>query len=171
MSRRTALWASGAATVVVFLVLARLDGRMVDTGGPGIIDFELAGSETEAARILGAWGSAGRDAARASLWIDFLFLAAYATFGTLVAVALRDATTRPWLRAVARSAVAAMPLAAACDVVENVFLLLVLGEHGPSSAPALAEAFARAKFTLVIAALAVGLVLAGVTLVTRRRGS
>ncbi|MGB2695561.1 MAG: hypothetical protein WBD55_10280, partial [Dehalococcoidia bacterium] len=45
------------------------------------------------------------------------------------------------------------PLAAACDAVEDAFLLLVLGGHGGASAPVLATAFASAKFACMALAL------------------
>ena len=166
MSRRAALLAALAATVALFVVLAALDGTMQDAGGAGIVDFELAGSDAEARSILDAWGTRGRDAARASLWIDFAFLAAYGAFGALLALVLRDAAPTGLLHSAGRAAVVAPPLAAACDVVENVLLLLVLEGSGGSGAPVAAEVFARAKFTLLLAGLAYA-VLVGASLAAR----
>ena len=56
---------------------------MRDSGGPGIVGFELAGSEERAAEILGEWGEEGEDAARASLWIDYAYILSYGAFLTL----------------------------------------------------------------------------------------
>ena len=66
------------------------DQRMKDTGGPGIVPFELAGDQDRADEILAEWGEDGQDAARESLWIDFGFLLAYGAFLTLALAATRD---------------------------------------------------------------------------------
>jgi hypothetical protein len=156
MTRRRALWLLGFATLVLLAVLVALDGRMEDAGGHGIVPFELAGSDERAGEILADWGEKGRDAARASLWLDFAYLAAYGAFLWLAIRALRDAARRRGWTRFARpgSAIALLPLAgAACDAVEDVFLLLVLGGHGGSAAPAIATAFAIVKFACVGIAL------------------
>ena len=151
MSRRGWLWILGVASVVIFAVLAALDAKMVDEGGWGIIDFELAGSREDARRMVEDWGADGRDAARLSLWLDYIYMATYAAFGTLAVAAVRDMSrTREWARFARFGAVAvAFPVAGAlCDAVENAGLLLALGGHGGSWAPVLAMAFALAKFVL-----------------------
>lgn len=154
MTRRRGLWLSGIATGILFLLLVVVDRQMQDTGGPGIIPFELAWSSERAAEILADWGEDGQDAARLSLWIDFPYLVAYAAFFSLAVTALRDAARRRGWRRYARpgAAIAALPVAAAVfDAVENINLLLVLGGNADSAAPTIATLFALAKF----AALAV----------------
>jgi len=154
--RRRALWLLGIATLALLVVLALLDGRMHDAGGPGIIPFELAGSAGRAAEILADWGHDGRAAARLSLWLDYLYLIAYGAFLWLAARAVRDgALRRGWAR-LARpgGVVAALALAgAACDALEDAFLLLVLGGHGGSVAPPIATGFAVVKFACLAIAL------------------
>ena len=72
---------------------------MKDMGGPGIVPFELTGSQDRADEILAEWGEEGQDAARESLWIDFGFLIAYGTFLTLALAATRDLARRgDWRR-------------------------------------------------------------------------
>jgi hypothetical protein len=157
MTRRRALWILGIATLALLLVLALLDRRMQDAGGPGIITFELARTSERAREILADWGADGRSAAKASLWIDYLYLAAYGAFVWLAIGALRDAAARRGMLGFARLGAFAAPLplvAAACDAVEDAFLLLVLGGHGGSAAPALATAFASVKFACIGVALA-----------------
>lgn len=157
MTRRRGLWLSGVAAAALLVVLAVLDRRMQDAGGPGIVPFELAWSSERAAEILAEWGEDGRDAARRSLWLDFPYLVAYAAFLSLAVTALRDAARRRgWLRyARPGAAIAALPIVAAlCDVVENINLLLVLDGHADSAAPTIATLFAFAKF----AALAIALI-------------
>lgn len=167
--RRRALWLLGALTLGLLAVLAVLDGRMQDTGGPGIVGFELAGTRERAAEILADWGEKGRDAARLSLWVDYPYLLAYGAFGALAVAATRDtARSRGWERLSRHGAwIVALPVAgAACDAVENAGLLLALDGRGGDAAPAVALAFALMKFacTLTVAAY----LLAG--LVARVRG-
>jgi hypothetical protein len=152
--RRRALWATGIASFALLAVLAVLDFRMTDTGGPGIVGFELAGSRDEVREILADWGDKGHDAARLSLWLDFPYLLAYGTFLWLVVAAVRDGDrARGWARrARVGGALVIAPLAAAAlDSIENVWLLLALGGHGGEAAPALGRAFATGKFALMAA--------------------
>jgi hypothetical protein len=95
---------------------------MRDSGGPGIVGFELAGSEERAAEILGEWGEEGEDAARASLWIDYAYILSYGAFLTLAAIATRELALRSGWRRMASAGLAAIPLAAAgaFDAIEDV---------------------------------------------------
>lgn len=171
MTRKRALIASGAATLVIGVVLAVLDGRMMDAGGPGIVGFEFAGTEHRAAEILADWGSKGQDAARGSLWIDYAYIVAYGTFLVLAAAATRDlATERGWQR-MAAFGVAAVPFAAAgaaFDAIEDVGLLLALDSHGGDAAPRLAMICASLKFLLI--ALVIVYLIAGLVLRFKSRG-
>lgn len=135
MTRRAALWWLFVTGGALGLVLLAIDNRMWDAGGPGIVGFELAGSGDDAREILAEWGDEGRDAARLSLWLDFLYLALYAGFWALAARAL--GSRRAWVAA---------PVAGAFDLLENVCLLVVLGEAGGDVLPLLAAAFATLKF-------------------------
>lgn len=147
--------ASGIATVALLLAMAPSDERMKDTGGPGIVPFELAGGQDRAEEIMGEWGEEGQDAARESLWIDFGFMLAYGTFLTLALAWARDAIGARNFPGLSRAAPVAVWLgaaAAACDAVENVFLLLTLDEVGAAT-PTIATVFAAAKFALLFAAI------------------
>jgi hypothetical protein len=157
MTRHRALWLLAAVWAALMVVLVVLDGRMQDAGGPGILGFELAGSEQRAAEILADWGDEGQDAARLSLWLDFPYLVAYGAFLAVASLALGDAAARRGrarLARLARPAAAAAAGAAAWDVAENVCLLIVLGGAGGATAPLLATIFASAKFALLAAVLA-----------------
>jgi pimeloyl-ACP methyl ester carboxylesterase len=145
MTRRAALWVLFAAGTVVGVALLAIDNRMWDEGGPGIVGFELAATEDHVDRILAEWGDEGRDAARLSLWLDFLFLALYSAFWALAVRAL--GSRRAWLLA---------PLAGAFDFLENVCLLVVLAGGGGGALPLLAALCATLKF--IALALAVGYV-------------
>jgi hypothetical protein len=165
LTRKRALILLGAVTLALFVVLASLDMKMSDTGGPGIVGFEFAGSEEKAAEILSDWGDQGHDAARDSLRLDFVYLLAYGAFLVLAASATRDlAAERGWRR-MAAFGVAAPAMAAAgaaFDAIEDVGLLLALDGHGGDLAPGLAAVCASLKFLLtgaVIVYLLIGLVL------------
>jgi hypothetical protein len=128
---------------------------MTDTGGPGMIPFELTGGEDRADEILSEWGKDGQDAARESLWIDFGFLIAYGTFLTFALAAVRDlAKQRDWRRLAAVGAVVAYfgALGAGCDAIENVCLLLTLDGAG-AAFPLLGTIFAACKFVFLIIAI------------------
>lgn len=154
MTRRRALRISGIATAILFVVLAIVDEAIKASGGPGIIAFELAGTTDRVAEILGHWGQEGRDAARVSLAIDFVYLVVYGVFLTLAVLELRDVGRARGWTAYARpgTAIALLPgLAAACDVVEDVGLWLMIEGEGTAHIPPFATGFAIVKF----AALAV----------------
>ncbi len=162
--------ASAIATVALLLAMSPADERMQDTGGPGIVPFELAGGQDRADEILAEWGEDGQDAARESLWIDFAFLLAYGTFLTLALAATRDlAGARGWRRlaGIGGIVVSFGALVAAFDALENVCLLLTLDGAG-SAFPVLATIFAACKFILL--AVAIAYLLAGLAMRMRGRG-
>jgi len=164
------LIAAGIATVVLLLAMSPADQRVRDTGGPGIVPFELAGGQDRADEILAEWGDEGQDAARESLWIDFGFLLAYGTFLTLALAATRDlARERRWRRLAALGGVVVSfgALGAAFDALENICLLLTLDGAG-AAFPLLATIFAACKFALLAAAILY--ILAGLAMRLRTRG-
>lgn len=168
MTRRWALIVSGVALVALLLAMSPAEDQMQETG-PGMVAFELAGSQERADEILAEWGDVGQDAAREQLLIDFGFLIAYGTFLVLAVAAVRDRLGRRGWRRLAGVGAIVVPFgaaAAACDAVENACLLAVLGEAG-SAFPTLATIFAAIKFALLAAAI-VYLVF-GLALSLRRR--
>lgn len=144
---------------------------MKDTGGPGMVPFEVTGGQDRADEILAEWGEEGQDAARESLWIDFGFLLAYGTFLTLALAATRDlARRRDWRRLASIGGVVVSfgALGAAFDALENICLLLTIDGAG-AAFPLLATIFATCKFVLL--GLAIAYLLAGLALRLRTRGS
>lgn len=156
MTRARWLIVTGIATVLLLAAMNPAEERMTDTGGPGMVPFELTGGQGRADAILAEWGVDGRDAARESLWIDFGFLLAYGTFLTLALGAVRDlAKDRSWhrLAATGRIVISFGALGAAFDALENVCLLLTLDGAG-AALPMLATIFAICKFVLLATAIA-----------------
>jgi hypothetical protein len=156
VNRKRGLIASGVASLLLLLAMSPAEERMKDTGGPGMIPFELTGGQDRAEEILSEWGEEGQDAARESLWIDFGFLLAYGAFLTLALLATRDlARERGWRRlaAVGGAVVSFGALGGAFDALENACLLLTLDGAG-AAAPLLATVFAACKFALLATAIA-----------------
>jgi hypothetical protein len=155
VKRGWGLIAAGVATLVLFLAMFPAERRMEDTGGPGMVPFELTGGQDRADEILSEWGADGQDAARESLRTDFGFLFAYGTFLTLALAAVRDLSRkRGWRRlaGIGGFVVWFGALGAAFDALENVCLLLTL-EGAGSAFPLLATIFASCKFILLTAAI------------------
>ena len=153
-TRRRAILLLAAAALAIGLRLSSLDAGLRTPASPhGIISFELAGTQERAARILAAWGDAGRALAARSLWLDFGFLAAYAPWlALLCAGASERARARSAMLAAAGAALAWGQFAAgALDAIENFALLRVLAADAPGGWPLLAAACAWPKFALVAA--------------------
>jgi len=160
-ARRRILWISGALALAVWIFLAIQDSQIKDSGGPGIIAFEVAGTEEEAEEILEEWGPPGRDDARVSVLVDFPYLIAYAVF---LAVGCTIASERFARRGMTRLAGIgpllgwSMLAAAAFDAIENVAMLRVIESH-TATWPAVALYAATPKFAL--AGLGLAYVIAG----------
>lgn len=159
------LWASlgerqqlrwfGAASLVAFGLSywVGITGQALRTAASpfGIVSLELAGTAEAAQRIHAAWGATGREAAAFNIRIDFLYLLAY---GIALSIGCAVASTW-WGRRSARMASLgpamslAMLLAAGCDAVENVAMLLALRDPGNALWPMLARVCAMVKFALL----------------------
>jgi hypothetical protein len=170
VTRKRVLIASAIVSVMIGAVLLVLDLRMMDAGGPGIVGFELAGSQDRATEILADWGGKGTDAAKASLWIDFAYIVAYGTFLVLASWATQDLALRHGWRlmaAIGPAVIAFAAAAAAFDAIEDVGLLLAVNRYGGDLAPRLAQVCATLKFVLLAATVAY--LLAGLALRMRGR--
>jgi hypothetical protein len=163
-TRRRVLWISGAAALVLWAFLVYQDERIKDSGGPGIVPFEVAGSSERAEEILAEWGEDGRDAARVSLIVDYPYLVAYSIF---LATACTIGSERLARRGFARLARAGPAIgwgavvAGALDAIEDAALLQVVDGH-TDVFPAIALVAAIGKFAL--AALALAYAIAGLAL-------
>jgi hypothetical protein len=166
--RRWGLIVAGIATLLLLWAMSPMEDRM-QANGPGMVTFELSGSQERADEILAEWGDDGRDAARDQLWIDYAFMLAYGIFLGLAGAQVRDRCRDRGLRRLAAIGAVAIwlgPLAAGFDALENACLLLTVGGAG-AAFPLLATIFATCKFLLLAGALGY-LLAAGVGLLSNR---
>ena len=142
-------------------VMARLARTMRSSGGAGIVAFELAGSVPRARAIQTGWSGNERKPMKAAAWslvVDVPFLAAYGTgLAMLASLAAESARRHGWGGAADVAALAAWAalVAAACDLIEDAALGLVLakGWSEPSNVeqpgPRIAQVAATLKFSLL----------------------
>lgn len=119
-----------------------------------IIDLEFAANATRLSEMVAAWGQAGVDAARQSLYLDFAFIPCYVlAFSGLTLLVTRGASG-VWQRA--GLVVLWLPIVAgALDVTENVSLLMSL----PAGGGALPVAAVCAGLKFLLLAITLGYVL------------
>lgn len=117
-----------------------------------IMQFELMGTSAEATRLVAALGADGLSAARQQLLVDYPYLVIYGLTLWKACQLLGHRAARrgsaaiaTWAGVFARLAV----IAAACDAVENIGLLLVTYGHTGQPWPMIATGFASIKFTLL----------------------
>jgi hypothetical protein len=180
---RTSGWIAGRAGIVATLVVMVVGIALsfahdvafapaANSGGPGIVAFEFAGSSQRASGILDEWGEPGRSAAVAAIRVDYAFLVAYSLFLALAAGVVSARIPGRWGR-LGRLVSGLALLAGAADAVENAALLRVIAgyryEGIGTLAPAVAADAARIKFGLVLFVLGY-LTLGLVALAVRRRG-
>ncbi len=146
-SRDNRLAAATVAFVVYTTIMLVLERRMQQTGGPGIIPFELAGNASRAEDMMTRWGSDGQRAARLSLWLDFGYMA---TYGALAALLVERARRRRGHPAVLPAMVI---VAVAADATEGVSLLNVLNRTRVTVYSRRARIAALIKFGVLAGAL------------------
>lgn len=158
------LWIAGGAALALWVFLVIQDGEIKQSNGPGIVPFEVAGTQGEAREILEEWGQQGRDAARVSLYVDFAYLIAYSLFLAVGCTVASERLVRRGMTRLARIGPMlgwAMFAAAAFDAIEDVALLRVLDGH-TDAYPGVALFAAIPKFAL--AGLGLAYVIGGAVL-------
>lgn len=146
------------AAVTLLAALMVIDQPLRTSAAPqGIVSFQLAASADQAGAIVRSWQPDALFWARASLWLDFLFIPAYLlTLLQLTRHLMRD---RPGVRErmVARWVRALFVTAGLSDIAENILLLNNLPAPGDTLS-LLATVCALIKFTGLTLGLA-GLVI------------
>lgn len=112
------------ATLVLFLVLAGINQPLMTPFAPkGIVSLQLAANAEHTLAILASWGDHGLIWAQASLWLDFLFVAAFVV--TLILLTNYLLEDRPGVRErkMGHWVKAAFIGAGLSDITENALLL------------------------------------------------
>ena len=142
----TAVWLSGLLSLVLLVGLSWYLSPLE----PGVLALQLAFTPQAFGEVVHAWSAPHLVRFRNHLWVDFGLLLAYASFGWLLASRTRlfSALGLPWCRA----ARAALPLAAACDAVENALHLWLTEQprFGMPALYALSASAALVKWLLLI---------------------
>lgn len=159
-----------AVAVFPWLTMRSIDSRLTENPPhSGIVAFELARTAERAQTIVDGWGPELSILARKSLTVDFIFIPAYASLFfsiTMLMSLLLGASPALWVRRAAF-----LPFVSGlADVVENVFLLVVLkSPHGVSDLyPRIASWCATLKFGLLALVVVVWIVIVPIWLMKRR---
>lgn len=68
-----------AATVLITIILWRLDAELGGQGGAGLLQLELSRTKSGFTAVLSSWGSAGRELFIATRWIHFVYPLCYSS--------------------------------------------------------------------------------------------
>lgn len=161
---------AGGAALALWVFLVIQDGEIKQSNGPGIVPFEVAGTQEEAREILEEWGEQGRDAARVSLYVDFAYLIAYSLFLAVGCTVASQRLARRGMKSLAGIGPMlgwTMFAAAAFDAIEDVALLRVLAGH-TETWPGIALYAAIPKFA--IAGIGLAYVIGGAVIGKGARG-
>ena len=144
-----------ATLVITFLF------RFIGPDQPTIVDFELAGSVSNAQAIIDAWNETDRIRAGFSLGFDYLYMPVYSTTIALACVLAAGVLKSKAWRSIGMLLAWGLWAAAIFDAIENVTLFTVLLGNNVAPYPQIAQICAMIKFGLILVGLlyvAVGLV-------------
>jgi hypothetical protein len=160
-----------AVAVIPWITMRHADARLTENPpNNGIVAFELARTAENAQRMIDGWGPELSILARNSIRIDFIFIPAYASLFfsvTMLMSLLLGGAPSFWIRRAAF-----LPFVSGlADVVENVFLLLILkAPHNiPELYPRVAAWCATVKFGLLALVVVVWFTVVPIWLIQRRR--
>ena len=119
-----------------------------------IVRFEVAKTTTVAQHIITEWTVAGTlEKAKQSIWIDYIFIVLY-TAALMTAVPLLARLSRHvLLLRTGRFISMLLPVAAICDVIENIAMMKSLSGQVTNFYVTLAYDMAMVKFSIIILAL------------------
>ena len=156
LSRKAAFWAFAGLAVLAMIALQLTGAPLKTDAAPaGIVSYELAGTNEDAAAILASWDPNARLHAGLNLGLDYLFIAAYVSAIGLGCVLVGRLLGRRvgWLEKLGGYLAWAVVLAGMLDIVENCALIrLLLGSRSAWLAP-VARWCAIPKFLLVLMGL------------------
>jgi len=138
----------------------------------GILNFEFAWTIEQVELIFTAWGSTGMALQEAGVYWDFIYIIGYVSFafGGIVLVTRKVSGN---FQKVGLYVSFIAVLSGVFDVIENIFLLIMLQNPGtvPIFAPPIAGIMATIKFTCLAIALiyfVIGLVIASIFMLKKK---
>lgn len=143
-----------ALSTALFIALLVMNQPLKTASAPqGMLSFQLAGTAQQAQAILASWQPNNVSLAQASLWVDFLFIAAY--LAVLLQLTRRFSLDRPGVREkiIAKWVRLLFIVAGTSDVIENIALLNNFNPPDNSLSVA-ASMFSLLKFTGLLLGLA-----------------
>ncbi len=160
MKKQTRLfWIVTAATIGWMLVMRPVTPI-------NIIEFEFARTPEKVLKIFMDWGGSGVEKAKMSILLDFVFLVLYSWAISLGCKVAADFSQTAIISKVGLQLSRIIWIAGACDIIENISLLLVMRNL---NATLLELAFwtAGIKFTIVIATLLFIIIAVGIGLMRK----
>jgi hypothetical protein len=127
--------------------------RFIGPAQPTIVDFELAGSVSNAQNIINAWNETDRIRAGFSLGIDYLYMPVYSTTIVLACVLAASALKSKVWHSIGLLLAWGLWAAAIFDAIENVALFTELLGNNVAPWPQIAQLCATIKFGLILAGL------------------
>jgi hypothetical protein len=119
-----------------------------------IIKFEVAKTLPVAERIMTEWKQAGKfEKAQQSITVDYLFIVLYGAGFIICVLLLSRLSNHELLRKTGRFITVLVPIAAVCDVIENIAMTRTLNGAASNFYVALAYDMAVAKFSIIIITL------------------
>ncbi len=168
--RSLIFWLMLALTLGLLFLFNVIGAPLVTPSAPyGIVSYELAGSVPVTGKILASWNTQAQLNASFSLGLDYVFMLVYsATIGLACIWAAETLRLHQWPLAWAGVPLAwGLILAAGCDAVENLALVVILFGRLQNPWPALAQVCAIVKFSLIFLGMSYAFLAAAVNLVGR----
>jgi hypothetical protein len=135
---------TAAAAVVLVIAIARIQPDRV------VPLVEGVHSQADLDALLSSWGSHGVDLANWSLAVDFLLIPAYVFAVGLACVITCERVGHPWLRVLGIAAAGLQYVAGTADVVENIFVALLIGRGFSSPQLTIAIFATSVKWVLLV---------------------
>jgi hypothetical protein len=152
-------------TILMMVIMNFIGAPLTTTSAPyGIVSFELAFSPARAQEIINSWSNNAQLRAAFIQGLDFLFPLVYSTalgFGCILAAnSLR--TRGKKLANIGIPLAWGLVLAAICDYIENITLVILLFGKVQSPFPEIAGVCALIKFSIIF--IAIGYIVCGLVI-------
>jgi hypothetical protein len=119
-----------------------------------IVKFEVAKTVPAAEQIITEWKLTGKfEKAKQSIQADYLFIILYSTGFITCVLLLSRLSKHELLQRTGRFITGMIPIAAVCDVIENIAMTRCLAGHASNFYVTLSYDMAVAKFSIVILTL------------------